>query len=153
MADVVTPRKRSEMMSGIRNKNTKPEIIIRSGLFKRGFRFRVNLAKLPGKPDIVLSKYKAVIFVNGCFWHGHGCSIFKWPSSRVDFWRQKIEDNRKRDVDILGALKIQGWRTLVVWECATKGKGKWLTEKLIDSIANWVIIGSDYSEIGEQYVG
>ena len=153
MADVVSPSKRSEMMSGIRGKDAKPELLIRRGLFKKGFRFRVHVSKLPGKPDIVLPKYKAVILVNGCFWHGHGCSLFKWPSTRVDFWRKKIGENRKHDAESLGALKMQGWRTLVVWECATKGKGRWPVERLLDAIEKWVLEGSDYSEIGEQYVG
>lgn len=153
MADIVSPNKRSEMMSGIRGKDTKPELLIRRGLFMRGFRFRVHVSKLPGKPDIVLPKYKAVILVNGCFWHGHGCSLFKWPSSRVDFWRDKIEDNRKHDAESLEALKMLGWRTLVVWECTTKGKGKWSAERLLDAIGKWVLEGSEYSEIGERYVG
>jgi len=141
------------MMSGIRGKNTKPELFIRSGLFHRGFRFRVHVSKLPGKPDIVLSKYKAVILVNGCFWHGHGCSLFKWPSSRVEFWHGKIEENRKHDDELLGALGTQGWRTMVVWECAMKGKGKWSPEKMLDAIEYWILHGSKYSEIGEQRVG
>jgi DNA mismatch endonuclease, patch repair protein len=141
------------MMSGIRGKDTKPELLIRCGLFRRGFRFRLHAPKLPGKPDIVLPKYKAVILVNGCFWHGHGCSIFKWPSSRPDFWRKKIEANRKHDAESLGALKAQGWRTLVVWECSTKGGGKWPAEGLLDTIAGWVLGGNEYSEIGERHVG
>ena len=141
------------MMSGIRGKDTRPELAIRRGLFKRGFRFRVHVSRLPGKPDIVLPKHKAVILVNGCFWHGHGCSLFKWPSSRVDFWGKKIEGNRKHDAESLGALKARGWRTLVVWECATKGKGKWPAEKLLDSIAEWIRGGDVYSEIGERHAG
>ena len=153
MADVVSPSKRSEMMSGIRGKNTKPELLIRCGLFSRGFRFRLHASKLPGKPDIVLPKYRAIIMVNGCFWHGHGCPLFKWPSSRLDFWREKIEDNRKHDAESLGALKMQGWKTLVVWECATKGRGKWPVEKLLEAIEKWVVEGNESLEIGGQYVG
>ena len=153
MADVVSSSKRSEMMSGIRGKDTKPELLIRRGLFKRGFRFRVHLSTLPGKPDIVLPKYKAVILVNGCFWHGHGCSLFKWPSSRVDFWRNKIGENRKHDAESLGALKLRGWRALVIWECATKGRGKWPAEGMLDAVEKWVLEGCEYTEIGEQYVG
>jgi DNA mismatch endonuclease (patch repair protein) len=137
------------MMSGIRGKDTRPELLIRRGLFRRGFRFRVHVSKLPGKPDIVLPRYNAVILVNGCFWHGHGCSLFKWPSSRVDFWRNKIEQNRKHDAESLGALKTRGLRTLIVWECATKGKSKWPLEILLDAIEKWVLEGSGYSEIGE----
>lgn len=141
------------MMSGIRGKDTKPELLIRRGLFRRGLRFRLHISRLPGKPDIVLSKYKAVILVNGCFWHGHGCSLFKWPSSRVDFWRKKIVANKKHDAESTGLLKAQGWRTLVVWECSTKGVGKWPTEKLLDTISMWVLDGNECSEIGERHVG
>jgi len=153
LADIVSPSKRSEMMSGIRGKNTKPELLIRCGLFRRGFRFRLHASKLPGKPDIVLPKYKVVILVNGCFWHGHGCSLFKWPSSRVDFWESKIETNTKHDAKSLEALRAQGWRILVVWECATKGRGKWSVEGLLDTIVEWVLGKNEYSEIGEQHAG
>lgn len=152
MADVVSPSKRSEMMSGIRGKNTRPELLIRHGLFKKGFRFRVHVSNLPGKPDIVLPKYKAVIFVNGCFFHGHGCSLFKWPSTRVDFWRKKIEGNKAHDIESIEILRARGWRTLVVWECSTKGRGRWLGERLLDATEKWVLDGNDYSEIGEQHV-
>ena len=141
------------MMSGIRGKDTRPELIIRCGLFRRGFRFRVHVTNLPGKPDIVLAKYKAVILVNGCFWHGHECSLFKWPSSRVDFWRNKIEANKKHDIELLGLLKARRWRILVVWECATKGREKWPAEKLLDAIEKWVLEGTEYSEIGQRHVG
>lgn len=153
MADVVSPSKRSEMMSGIRGKNTKPEYLVRKALFKRGFRFRVHVSRLPGKPDITLPKYKAVILVNGCFWHGHDCSLFKWPSSRVDFWREKIEHNKKHDTESLEALKTLGWRTLIIWECATKGRGRLPVEKLLDAIEKWILDGTEHSEIGEEYVG
>ena len=153
MADIVSRAKRSEMMSGIRGKDTRPELIIRCGLFRRGFRFRVHVTNLPGKPDIVLAKYKAVILVNGCFWHGHECSLFKWPSSRVDFWRNKIEANKKHDIELLGLLKARRWRILVVWECATKGREKWPAEKLLDAIEKWVLEGTEYSEIGQRHVG
>ncbi len=141
------------MMSGIRGKNTKPELLIRRGLFRRGFRFRLHAARLPGKPDIVLPKYRAIILANGCFWHGHGCSLFKWPSSRIDFWRKKIEANRKHDTESTAALKALGWRTLVIWECATKGVGRWPAEELLDAIVQWISGGNEYSEIGERHVG
>lgn len=89
MTDVVDKATRSRMMAGIKGKDTKPEMLIRSELHRRGFRFRKNVKDLPGKPDIVLPKYRAVIMVNGCFWHGHGCRLFKWPSTRPEFWREK----------------------------------------------------------------
>lgn len=91
MADVVTPEKRSKMMSGIQGKNTKPELTIRKGLHALGFRYRLHGKTLPGKPDLVFPKYKAVIFIHGCFWHAHHCHLFKWPSTRVDFWQEKIQ--------------------------------------------------------------
>jgi len=152
LADIVSSDKRSEMMSGIRGKNTKPELFIRRGLFKRGFRFRVHVSQLPGKPDIVLPRYKAIILVNGCFWHVHGCSLFKWPSSRVDFWRNKLVETRKHDTESLRKLKATGWRILVIWECAIKGKGKWSTDKLLEATEKWIVGGNEYLEIGEQYV-
>lgn len=153
MADVVSPGKRSEMMSGIRGKNTKPELAIRRGLFRHGFRFRVHVSKLPGKPDIVLPKHRTVVLVNGCFWHGHECSLFKWPSTRVDFWTKKIETNRKHDAQSLEELRTQGWRTLVVWECATKGRGKWPADSLLDAITEFILGENRYSEIGERDAG
>ena len=99
MADVKTPEQRSRNMAAIKGKDTKPEIIVRKYLFSRGLRFRVQVRKLPGNPDIVLPKYKTVIFVNGCFWHGHeGCKYFRLPKSNVEFWKEKIERNIARDV-------------------------------------------------------
>ena len=96
-ADSVTPDVRSRMMAGIRGKNTKPELAMRSALHRRGFRFRLHCKELPGKPDLVFRKFRAVIFVHGCFWHGHGCHLFKWPKTRSEFWQQKIHSNIDRD--------------------------------------------------------
>jgi DNA mismatch endonuclease (patch repair protein) len=112
------------MMSGIHGRNTKPEILIRSLLHRRGFRFRLHVRDLPGKPDIVLPRYHAVVFVHGCFWHGHDCPLFKWPSTRPEFWREKIERNRANDSKVTGALLAGGWRVGIVWECAVRGPGK-----------------------------
>src|SRR6218665_3748298 len=103
MVDRVSRSKRSQMMAGIKGKNTKPEILVRSSLFKRGFRYVLHNSRLPGKPDLVFPKFKAVIFVNGCFWHAHTCHLFKWPSSNIEFWDQKIKDNLKRDIRNLEA--------------------------------------------------
>jgi DNA mismatch endonuclease (patch repair protein) len=122
MADVVSPEVRSRMMSGIRGKDTKPEMIIRRGLHARGFRFRLHDRTLPGKPDLVFPKYRAVIFVHGCFWHGHECHLFKWPKTRVEFWREKIEGNRARDVRVALELRGSGWDVIEVWECQLKDK-------------------------------
>ena len=107
--DVVTPAVRSRMMSGIRGKNTKPELLIRKALFAQGFRYRLHDKLLPGKPDLVFPKYHAVIQINGCFWHGHDCSLFKWPSSSSEFWREKITGNRQRDAANCQELERLGW--------------------------------------------
>jgi DNA mismatch endonuclease (patch repair protein) len=138
MADVVSVAVRSRMMAGIRGKNTKPELIIRRGLHARGFRFLLHDTRLPGKPDLVFPKYRAVIFVNGCFWHGHDCHLFKWPKTRKDFWRKKIERNREVDENATAALKKSGWRSCVVWECALKGRTQLGREDAIRSIAKWL---------------
>lgn len=121
MADVMTPEQRSRCMAAIKGKDTKPEMIVRRYLFSRGLRFRVQVRKLPGTPDIVLPKYKTVIFVNGCFWHGHeGCKYFRLPKSNVEFWEEKIERNVARDVRNEAELKALGWRVIRVWECEIK---------------------------------
>jgi DNA mismatch endonuclease (patch repair protein) len=147
LADIVTPEKRSEMMAGIRGKNTRGELIVRRGLHRMGFRFRLHDAKLPGKPDIVLPRYKAVILVHGCFWHGHGCHLFKWPSSRIDFWKTKITRNQQKDVETLVELKELGWRVLIIWECATKGKSKVPLNRMLELIAEWVVKGGQILEV------
>lgn len=125
-------------MAAIKGANTKPEMIIRRGLHARGFRFRLQDRKLPGRPDLVFAKYTAVIFVNGCFWHGHDCSLFKWPKTREEFWRNKIVGNRRRDEQAGEALLVAGWRIATVWECALKGRGRLPQGDLIDSIAMWL---------------
>ena len=108
-------------MSRIHSKNTKPEELVRKFLFSQGFRYRKNDAKLPGKPDIVLPKYKAVIFVNGCFWHGHeGCRYFVWPKNNAEFWKEKITGNIQRDKHNHQLLANQGWRVIEIWECQLK---------------------------------
>ena len=118
MADKHSKETRSYNMSRIRSKDTKPEETVRKYLFSQGFRYRKNDTRLPGKPDIVLPKYKTVIFVNGCFWHKHeGCKYFVWPKSNVEFWREKITRNVNRDADRHEQLKLLGWRVIVVWEC------------------------------------
>ena len=124
MADIVTPEVRSRMMSGIRGKNTKPELLIRKALHAAGYRFRIHRKDLPGKPDIVLPKYHAVIFIHGCFWHGHDCPTFKWPKTRPEFWKNKIETNCTKHNIAQELLLAKGWRVGVIWECAIRGKGK-----------------------------
>lgn len=121
MADVHTPEQRSYNMSRIHGKNTKPEELVRKYLFAQGFRYRKNDARLPGKPDIVLPKYRTVIFVNGCFWHKHeGCKYFVWPKSNTEFWEKKIKSNICRDEQNYQILERQGWNVIVVWECQLK---------------------------------
>ena len=121
MADTMTPEQRSRCMAAIKGKDTKPELIVRKYLFSRGLRFRVQVRALPGNPDIVLPKYKTVIFVNGCFWHGHeGCRYFRLPKSNVRFWKEKIERNVARDVRNEAELTALGWRVIRVWECEIK---------------------------------
>ena len=122
MADNHTKEIRSMNMSHIRSTNSKPEEIVRKYLFSKGFRYRKNVKKLPGCPDIVLSKYQTVIFVNGCFWHKHDCPRFVWPSSNQDYWRPKILRNVERDQLNRQELEARGWRIIVVWECELKKK-------------------------------
>lgn len=123
MADVMTPEQRSRCMAAVKGKDTKPEMIVRKYLFSRGMRFRVQVRKLPGTPDIVLPKYKTVIFVNGCFWHGHeGCKYFRLSKSNIEFWKEKIERNIERDRESMQALLDLGWKIIRVWECELRNK-------------------------------
>lgn len=122
MADNHTKEIRSMNMSHIRSTNSKPEEIVRKYLFSQGFRYRKNVRKLPGCPDIVLAKYKTVIFVNGCFWHKHDCPRFVWPSSNQEYWEPKILRNVERDKQNTEALEALGWNVLVIWECELKKK-------------------------------
>lgn len=125
-------------MSGIKGKNTKPELIIRKALFKKGFRFKLHDKSLPGKPDLVLPKYDAVIFIHGCFWHQHNCHLFKWPSTRPEFWETKIHRNVEVDKRNYKELKKEGWYILTIWECALKGKTRRSLEEVIDSTIYWL---------------
>jgi DNA mismatch endonuclease (patch repair protein) len=121
MTDIWTKEKRSEVMSLIRSNNTKPEKVVRSMMHRMGFRFRLHHQDLPGRPDIVLPKYRAVIFVHGCFWHQHkGCRDGKIPQSNYDYWEPKLKGNARRDEENLAALENAGWNTLVIWECELK---------------------------------
>ena len=122
MADNHSKEVRSMNMSHIRSKNSKPEEIVRKYLFSKGFRYRKNVKTLPGCPDIVLPKYKTVIFVNGCFWHKHDCTRFVWPSSNEEYWRPKIIGNVERDKRNIAELQQLGWNVLTVWECELKKK-------------------------------
>lgn len=124
-------------MSGIRGRNTKPEILIRSLLHRQGFRFRLHVRELPGKPDILFPRYHAAIFVHGCFWHGHDCPLFKPPGTREDFWREKIGRNQANDKKARDALLAAGWRVGVVWECAIRSANKG-TEDIARRLGEWL---------------
>ena len=117
MSDIFSQTKRSDIMSKISSKDTKPEILVRKFLFSKGFRYRINVKTLPGKPDIVLPKYKTIIFVNGCFWHGHDCKKGKLPSSNIDFWKNKIFKNKLRDNENQAQLALLSWKVIVIWQC------------------------------------
>lgn len=126
------------MMAGIRAKNTWPEMMIRRGLHARGFRFRLHDKGLPGKPDLVLPKYRAAIFVHGCFWHGHDCHLFKWPKTRADFWRTKIARNIAVDSLAKNELQRADWRIGIIWECALKGRAKLPIDLVLTKSVEWL---------------
>lgn len=131
--DRLTKEQRHRCMSAIRGKNTKPEIVVRKFLFGRGFRYRLNYPRLPGHPDIVLRKYRTAIFVNGCFWHGHdNCKYYRLPKTNVDFWRKKVERNKKRDIEEQRQLASMGWHCITIWECQLKPK---IRRQTLDSLA------------------
>lgn len=137
MPDTLTKEQRHHCMSNIHSKNTKPEILVRKELFKRGFRYRINVSKLPGKPDIVLSKYKTAIFINGCFWHGHeGCRHFIIPKTNTDYWMSKIRSNQQRDKESVSKLQQAGWKVLTIWECELMAEKFSETIRKIETIIN-----------------
>ena len=132
MPDHLTPAQRHLVMSHICSRNTKPELKVRQWLWAHGYRYRLNVKSVPGKPDIVMRKYHTAIFVNGCFWHGHeGCDKYRLPQTNVDFWKNKIDRNRKRDQENYQVLQENGWQVIVVWECQ-------LTQKRIEQTMNEV---------------
>ncbi len=140
MVDVVSPEIRSRMMSGIRGKDTKPELLIRSSLHRAGFRYRLHTKELPGKPDMLFPRYGAALFIHGCFWHGHGpdCNLFRWPQSREDFWREKIRKNVERDDAQIRSLLELGYRVGIIWECALKGRQKLPLDVVIRLCSDWL---------------
>ena len=121
MADIISPERRSALMSRIRGKNTKIELEVRKGLHALGFRYRLGGAGLPGRPDIVLPKYRTVAFVHGCFWHQHDCHLFRLPKTRTEFWKAKVDSNRARDQRVASDLERMGWHVEVIWECQLRG--------------------------------
>jgi DNA mismatch endonuclease (patch repair protein) len=122
--DVHSPERRSFNMSRVRGRDTRPEMLIRRGLHARGFRFRLHVRELPGRPDLVFPARCAVILVHGCFWHGHDCPLFRLPATRTEFWDAKISGNRRRDAQAGAALESAGWRRLTIWECALRGRAR-----------------------------
>ena len=147
MTDIVDCATRSRMMSGISGVDTSPERYVRSLLHRRGFRFSLHRKDLPGKPDIVLPKFGAVILVHGCFWHRHKCHLFKWPTSNVDFWRNKLDTNAKRDKEKISLLKKACWKVLVVRECALTGKHACRPDDLGAALQHWLTLGGSTSEL------
>lgn len=141
MADTKTPAERSENMSRIRSTNTKPEEIVRKYLFSHGFRYRKNDKRYPGKPDIVLPKYHTIIFVNGCFWHMHGCSRSRRPRSNQEYWKPKIERNIQRDAENQQKLEADGWKVIIVWECELK---KRTAEERLSRLCDEIRKSNDY---------
>jgi DNA mismatch endonuclease, patch repair protein len=139
MADVHTIQQRSFNMSRIRSSNTKPELLVRHFLFAQGYRYRINVKNLPGKPDIVLPKHRTIIFVHGCFWHGHAnCKYFKIPQTRTEWWTNKINTNKANDAKAIKALKKDGWKVMVVWECGLKAaKVEKTLTSLLKKISNF----------------
>lgn len=138
MTDVHDPATRSRNMAAVRARDTKPELMIRSALHGAGLRYRLNVRDLPGKPDIVLPRYRAVVFVHGCFWHRHDCDLFRWPESRTKFWREKLDANAARDVKAADALEEAGWRQAVIWECALKGRKKRDFQDTMQRLIAWI---------------
>lgn len=147
MADIVSPQKRSQMMAGIRGRDTKPELLVRRELHRRGFRFRLHRKDLPGRPDVFLPKYQATIFINGCFWHGHDCKHFRLPKTNTQFWKDKIERNRERDLIARTRLSELGIRYATVWECALQYSQENVTSELLDRICAWLRSGSKEIEL------
>lgn len=135
MTDVVDVATRSRMMAGIKGKNTQPELFLRKELYSMGFRYRLGGQGLPGKPDIVFSKQRAVIFVNGCFWHRHECAYFKWPATNPQFWQEKLNGNAHRDGRIATELQSKGWTVLTVWECELKESKYQMPNSAVSAVA------------------
>ena len=145
--DTVDRKTRSRIMASVGQRDTGPELRLRKALHRLGFRYRLNERSLPGSPDLVFPKYRAVIFVHGCFWHSHGCKYSTIPSTRKEFWPQKFEANKKRDKRKMDFLFKLGWRVLVFWECAMKLKKKGEFDELIRQVTEWLHSSRNYDEI------
>ena len=138
MSDVHNAATRSKNMAAIKGRDTKPELRIRQALHKAGFRYRLHDKTLPGKPDIVFPRYKAALFINGCFWHHHDCHLFKWPQTQQEFWQKKISGNVENDRRKMAQLQEAGWRIGIVWECALKGRTRITEDASIQALIHWL---------------
>lgn len=148
MPDNTDPETRSRVMSRIRGRNTRPEIAIRKRLFAMGFRYRLHARHLPGKPDIVFPGRKAAVFVNGCFWHHHDCHLFRLPGTRRQWWKTKLEGNRQRDRANRKDLMDRGWRVMVLWECAWRGRDREMKlDRVAWEVARWLESDEPFREI------
>lgn len=148
MADIVDKATRSRMMAGIRCKDTEPEMVLRRALHARGFRYRLHGKDIPGRPDLILAKYRAVVFVHGCFWHRHGgCRFATTPTSRSTFWTAKFEANRKRDKDVQCLLASKGWRVATIWGCALRNPAH--VSATCERLTEWLVSGAAAITIGE----
>lgn len=136
--DVLTPAQRQLNMSRIRSQDTQPELLIRRGLHAQGFRFRLHQRQLPGWPDLALPRYNTVVFVNGCFWHSHGCHISRMPETRREYWQPKLDRTVQRDRDAVKALQVAGWRVVVVWECALRGRARLAAGSAVAKVSKFI---------------
>lgn len=152
MADRMTKEQRHRCMSRIKGRDTKPEMLVRRYLHSRGYRYRVNVRRLPGTPDIVLRKYKTAIFINGCFWHGHeGCRYYVLSNSNSQFWQQKIERNKQRDIEKRIQLRLLGWHTIIIWECQLKPKQRYTTLQALEQTLNKIFLLNNSVEVTTPY--
>lgn len=135
MVDRLTPEQRSAQMSRIRGANTKLEVLVRKGLHARGLRYRLGGAGLPGRPDIVLPKHRAVVLVHGCFWHGHDCPLYRLPKTRPEFWQAKIDSNKSRDSRVQRELQASGWEVIEFWECKVRNQEQTVIDRALDHLA------------------
>ena len=149
MADRLTQDQRRLNMSRVRAKNTRPELAVRRLLHSAGFRYRLHRLDLPGRPDVALPRYRAAVFVHGCFWHGHNCSLFRVPATRTEFWSAKIEANRRRDASAVTALAEAGWRSLWVWECALRGRKRLAPAELSEEMSRFIVGHVPFAAIQE----
>lgn len=143
MADVLTQAQRQLNMSRIKGKDTKPEMLIRRGLHARGLRYRLHDRSLPGRPDLVFPKYHTTVFIHGCFWHAHGCALSKLPATRQDFWQTKLAANAARDRKAIDRLQAEGWRVLVIWECALRGARKLKDDGVLTAASRYIKTGTE----------